>query len=1062
MFKFDMRDIISASQSLNVFRRGFDYYKEHRVIKFAYNPEVNRIIAKVEGTELYHVDIYIKDGMFSRAYCDCPAFHEYPKYCKHIAATLLHAKLHEASQAQHSTLNELMDYYMDQDFEPIQGNVLLSTGYTLKFDPYALTAAVNVTLGEDQQYVLKDPFEFFAKRSEGKSYTFGKKFTFDPYVHAFDSVDQKVFDFLDDVIESQFHHQERSVETSGFKKDIFLSNRQLLQFLKLLDHEPLHVRIDHDQVIEGQMLIHFGELPLHFAIEESEEDFVLNIESLKALMPLSRDKRVVYYQDEIHVLPDRQVKELAPLIEHVDDGFFKVHIEKHQLDVFMSYLYPIIKRTSQVEISDAIEDKIELRKCDPKLYLDMDDGRVVADLKYCYGSHVFDAFKGLETPDSSKIVLRELKLENKVMHLLESSAFKVSTSGYYIDDEYDIYKFLDEGLQRLQKDVTIYYSDAFSKLEVKDYDRVMITSTLDESMAYFNFKFAIDHIDMSEIPEILKDLREKKTYHRLKDGSFISLDHEHFHQFNGILDDLDLKPEDFEEGMIQLPSYLSLYVNDKLQDLDTRFQRNESFKQLIDNIQAPESVIFDVPEIVADKMRSYQVTGYNWLKTLARYKFGGILADDMGLGKTLQTLCYITSELENEQINQILIVAPTSLTYNWLNEIKKFFPHLKALIVDGNKNQREEKLSTAEDYDLIITSYAMVRNDLALYQQLKLDVCIIDEAQHIKNPGAKTSKAIKKLHANYRFALTGTPIENSLMELWSIFDFIMPQYLGKMSQFKIKYEKPIKEQDQVASDHLTKMISPFILRRLKQEVLKELPDKIENKMIVELNDEQKKIYIGYLDQVKGELSEAYQREGYQKSQMKTLAALTRLRQICLHPGLFLENYDGPSAKMNLLKELLEELVSGGHKILLFSQFTSMLARIKTLLESMHLDYYTIDGSTPSLKRNEMVDDFNNDEVPVFLVSLKAGGTGLNLTGADTVIHFDPWWNPAVEDQATDRAYRIGQTKKVHVIKLVTQGTIEEKIYALQEKKKALINKVIQPGETLITKLSEEEIRDLFI
>jgi SNF2 family DNA or RNA helicase len=455
------------------------------------------------------------------------------------------------------------------------------------------------------------------------------------------------------------------------------------------------------------------------------------------------------------------------------------------------------------------------------------------------------------------------------------------------------------------------------------------------------------------------------------------------------------------------------------------------------------------------------VTGYNWLKTLNHYHFGGILADDMGLGKTLQTLSFIESEKLKKDGYQALIVAPTSLTYNWLSEIKKFLPDLRAVVIDGLKSKRKDILSSSGDYDVLITSYALVRNDLEIYQSLPIDVCIIDEAQHIKNPNSKTARAIKQLKVNQRFALTGTPIENSVLELWSIFDFIMPYYLGNLSQFVKKFEKPIKEKDEKSALKLKKLIKPFILRRLKKDVLKELPDKIENKLAVELSDDQKKVYMAYLEKVKGELAEAYAQDGYSKSQMKTLAALTRLRQICLDPGLFLEDYKGDSAKLALLEELLEELMEGGHKVLLFSQFTSMLEKIQTLLDKMKINFLKLDGSTPSKVRGDLVDEFNNSDIPVFLISLKAGGTGLNLTSADTVIHFDPWWNPAVEDQATDRAHRIGQKNKVHVIKLVTQGTIEEKIYALQEKKKALIEKVIQPGETLITTLSETEIRALF-
>ncbi|MBN2797363.1 MAG: DEAD/DEAH box helicase [Clostridia bacterium] len=1060
MFKFDMRDIISACTSLNVFRKGFDYYKENKVLKYTYNPDLGRIFAKVEGNDLYHIDIYIKEGMFGRAYCDCPAFHDHPKYCKHIAATLLYAKLQSDNALENKTpsLNELLDYYMDLEFDEVKGSEEVEVSYALSVNTYTQIFNLTIKIGEQQLYVLKDPVVFFGKYHQQKPFVFGKKFTFDPMLHQFSDEDYKIMMMIDDLIDVQLHHQ--YYETHQINKEIGLSHRQGIKLLEHLSGD-IQLTLSGNHQYDGLVDIKKTDIQLAFEIIEKDKSYLLDLTPLKHYLPLTKDKRLLFHNHTLYLISKKQISELSPLFEQLENGYNSIVIQQNELDTFMSYLYPIINRTCNVSISKDLEEKIELKPCQSELYLDYHDDRVVATLKHLYGEYVFDAFKGLETVQPQQIILRDLKQENKMMHLLEAYAFKVSTSGYYLEDEGHVYRFLDEGIERLQKECTIYYSDAFSRLEVKDYDQVTIRSTLSEDMAFFNFKFDIQHIDSEEIPYILKHLREKKSYHRLKDGSFISLDHLAFHQFNHILEDLDLNPDAFRNGEIQLPSYLSMYVNEQLESLDTRFKRDEGFKRLIDTLHDPESVIFEVPQIQETELRSYQVTGYNWLKTLNHYHFGGILADDMGLGKTLQTLCYIASEKQLKASYKALIVAPTSLTYNWLSEIKKFVPHLKASVIDGVKSSREEKLKDSEDFDIIITSYALVRNDLEIYQSLDLDVCIIDEAQHIKNPSSKTAKAIKQLHIAQRFALTGTPIENSVLELWSIFDFIMPYYLGNLSQFIRRYEKPIKEQDDVTAIRLKKMIKPFILRRLKQDVLKELPDKIENKLTVELSDDQKKVYLAYLEKVKGELQEAYANEGYQKSQMKTLAALTRLRQICLDPGLFLEDYSGGSAKLSLLEELLEELMEGGHKVLLFSQFTSMLEKIEHLLGKMKIDYLKLDGSTPSKVRGQLVNDFNTSAVPVFLISLKAGGTGLNLTSADTVIHFDPWWNPAVEDQATDRAHRIGQENKVHVIKIVTQGTIEEKIYQLQEKKKALIEKVIQPGETMITSLSETEIRALF-
>ena len=789
-----------------------------------------------------------------------------------------------------------------------------------------------------------------------------------------------------------------------------------------------------------------------FVIEQEEGLFKLYLSDLKEYDALTEDFSVIKYNETIHIISSQQRKELHPLFQMLHYHYDVLEIKKEEIDGFMSYMYPVIERTSKMVVHESLEEKLVRHPCQSQLFLDQRDHVIYADVKYIYGDYTIDAFKDFEHDEKDIYILRDLKQENRIMHIMESSAFKVSKDGYYMDSEYDIYTFLTEKLPALQKNVAVYYSDAFKKLEVRDHEEVNMFSDLDESGDFFSFKFSLDGVDPGEVEHLIDHIKQKKKYFRLSNGSFLALDDPYFDALNDVLNELELEGKDFENGVKRLPTYLAFYFNEALGQTAIMDDR---LKLLI---EAPEKEEHVLPDSINATLRPYQESGFNWLKTLSKYGFGGILADDMGLGKTIQTLAYIQSEINEGHAGKILIVAPTSLVYNWMNEVNKFFPKMKALIVDGNKKQRESKLESIELFDILITSYALVRNDQTIYDKIPLDICVIDEAQHIKNPSSKTAKAIKSLDVKRKFALTGTPIENRLLELWSIFDYIMPQYLGNMTKFKSKYEIPIKNQE---STQLTTMIQPFIMRRLKGDVLKELPDKIENKIVVDLNDEQKKVYMAHLNRYKEELSEIYKKDGYQKNQMKTLAALTRLRQVCLDPGLFMENYHGGSSKLDLLRELLEELMDGQHRVLIFSQFTSMLANVKELLASEGIDYYYLDGKTKAIERNKMVDKYNADATPVFLISLKAGGTGLNLTGADTVIHLDPWWNPAVEEQATDRAHRIGQTKTVHVIKIVTKGTIEEKIYELQERKRELINSVIQPGETFITGLSENEIRSLF-
>ena len=481
-----------------------------------------------------------------------------------------------------------------------------------------------------------------------------------------------------------------------------------------------------------------------------------------------------------------------------------------------------------------------------------------------------------------------------------------------------------------------------------------------------------------------------------------------------------------------------------------------------------------MPASLSDTLRDYQVTGFNWLSGLAECHLGGILADDMGLGKTLQVLAFLLAQKEaDEQAGKVsppsLVVAPTSLVYNWLEEAHRFTPGLQAVAVAGAKGEREELLKKAlpgvgkpGKADILITTYNMLKRDIDLYAPCHFRYAILDEAQHIKNPGTQNAQCVKQLQAEGFFALTGTPIENTLTELWSLFDYLMPGYLLSQAKFKQRYETPIvKEQDEQAATDLRRHIMPFILRRLKQDVLTELPDKVERRQICEMTPKQDKVYKAWFLKSKKEFNEVLKERNMGESKIKILAILTRLRQIACDPSLFLEDYNGGSGKLDALEEIVGDAVGAGHRLLIFSQFTTLLGHIGERLQKMGLRYYYLDGSTPALERMNLVKSFNAGNRPVFLISLKAGGTGLNLTGADMVLHVDPWWNPAVEDQATDRAYRLGQKNNVQVVRLIMKDTVEEKIYDLQQKKKNLIDQMIQPGENFLSKLTDEEIRELF-
>ena len=561
----------------------------------------------------------------------------------------------------------------------------------------------------------------------------------------------------------------------------------------------------------------------------------------------------------------------------------------------------------------------------------------------------------------------------------------------------------------------------------------------------------------------------KKKYYKLKDGSFVSLEENPDIEFiDKLMTGLDINYKDLEKGNIRLPVNRSLYLNQLLKTLpDTQISKNSDYKKIINGLDKENGEDdIKIPESLEKILRYYQKTGYKWLKTLDNYKFGGILADDMGLGKTIQMLSIVAGYIdEGTERRASIVICPSSLTLNWQNEAEKFTNGLKTLVIRGNAQERKEQIAKIGEYNLIITSYDLLKRDVETYKENKYQFrfAIADEAQYLKNSNTQNAKAVKEILADTRYALTGTPIENSLAELWSIFDYIMPGYLFGYKKFKNEYETPIvKDNSEKAMKKLKMLIEPFVLRRTKKQVLTELPEKTITVLNNQMKEEQEKIYLNYLAQAKQEVAEAIDAKGFERSHIQVLAALTRLRQICCHPSLFIRDYSAGSSKLEQCVEIIKDATEAGHKILLFSGYTSMFELIEKELNANDITYFKLTGSTKVDERIKMVDEFNeNKDIKVFLISLKAGGTGLNLTGADMVIHYDPWWNASAENQATDRAYRIGQKNNVQVYKLITKNSIEEKIYELQQKKAELIDNMLNTKTSFINKLSKEDIMKLF-
>ena len=597
------------------------------------------------------------------------------------------------------------------------------------------------------------------------------------------------------------------------------------------------------------------------------------------------------------------------------------------------------------------------------------------------------------------------------------------------------------GLENLNKETNDEYIDENITINPN------ITLDISQSRnGYMGMKLDIEGVDSNEYREIFSSYKNNNRLYRMKNGAYLDLKDNDLEQAFKLIDILNIY-NDFDN--MKIPNNKAIYLEKLIEEEDLSFVNGSKYvSNVIKKFDKVKSKNYEIPKDLNATLRDYQVSGFEFFKTLSDYQFGGILADEMGLGKTIQTIAFLLSNKDKKSI----VITPTALIYNWKNELEKFAPTLKVGLLHAAKSEREKILDNIDNYDVILTTYTTYKNDIDKYKNISFDYCIIDEAQNIKNPDAIITKAIKNVNAKVKFALTGTPIENNLMELWSIFDFIMPGYLYNKSKFKsifVNNDKNIIE--------LKNLIKPFILRRTKKEVITELPDKIEQKIIIDLEKEHKRAYKGYVNLITRKIKENNQ------DNITVFSYLTKLRQLCLSPELMVKNYQGKNSKLDVLINIIND--SSDEKILVFSQFTKVLEVIGKRLNEENISYSYLDGKTSAKDRVKLVEEFNTNNNKVFLISLKAGGTGLNLTSANIVVHFDPWWNPAVEDQASDRAHRIGQKNVVNVIKLIAKGTAEERVINLQETKKELIEDVINgnlDNSSTLKNLSKDDIIDLFM
>ena len=989
--------------------------------------------------------------------------------------------------------------------DPYFGRVELET--CLKFNSVGNCFTVEFRIGCEKKYILKDVLAFVWNLDHNERVSYGKNLEFIHSEEAFSRESRGVLAFIREWVEN--HHGTYMARYEQLKniaiekvRDLTIDRKELEDLLLILGENGFKFKMNNDPETTWHAVREIPDRTL--TIRKKDQGLSLEIAPVYSVTGI---RYHMYFDSAKVYLVSRQelgaVEEFVTCLERLPAG--RGFIDEPDVPAFVRELLPSLEKFFHCDLRDFQEGTgLECYKAAYEIYLDAPERDWITCKAFSiYGEDKFSVFdrsvsaRTRDIPGEMGVFAMlsryfngydaqrmELALDCRAGEYLNSSVITPVTqiqgmedmtgmavgmngqgegmSGGIKDSEEKLYQLLNEGIPAMQKIGTVYISQAIKQMRVTKMPRIRLGVSL--SAGLLNLDMDVEGMDQAQLFDILSRYDRKKKYFRLKDGSFLDVSDGQLRELSALKDGLQISDSELKKGKTQVPAYRAMYLDSQLKGGDLiKVEKDNAFRALIRNMQTMEEHKFQIPKEQEKILRGYQKEGFCWIKTLKHNQFGGILADDMGLGKTLQVISFLWSEFQESvpgENRRALVVTPASLVFNWMNEIERFAPGLPATVVTGDAKERKALIKNAGGREVLITSYDLLKRDLKAYQKLDFAVQIIDEAQYIKNHGTQAAKAVKEVRSEFRLALTGTPVENRLSELWSIFDFLMPGFLYSYEKFRKEIELPaVQYSNSDAMQRLQKMIRPFVLRRLKRDVLKDLPDKLEKDMFSLLESEQKELYEAHTERLRLMLGMQSDAE-FRTSKLQILAEITRLRQICCYPGLVYEGYKGNSSKLEMCMELVQNAVNGGHKILLFSQFTTMLDVLAVRLKKAKVSFYMLTGATSKEKRAQMVQAFNEDDTSVFCISLKAGGTGLNLTAADIVIHYDPWWNLAVQNQATDRAHRIGQKNVVSVYRLFMKDTIEERIRALQEMKRELADEILSGegiGQALI---SREEVLEL--
>lgn len=995
-----------------------------------------------EKPTYYDVMVSIENNKkILRTACDCKNFRSI-RSCKHIAAVILN-NYEEMFGKMFINIPKISSSILEK-FITSEENIIkkeltvnLIINVTERKSNYyyyynSIECTVKILIGDEKLYTLGNhasAFKSVYESGEGEVY-FGKSFTYNPQKYYLSSDAETILKAYYNTFDDGGYNY---INTSSLKK--FLNKLKNIKF------------VINNYEVDGISEYFPIDTYLIKKNETYELDFDLeNIENL-----IEKDYEYIFYKGKLYHLNAKEQELIEDLKQNELD---KLIISKDKLDLFNKGLLKVVRK--KLKIDSSVDDIVLPSIIKAKLYFDIRNEYIISNIVFNYDDKEIDYF------NKSNEILRDINFETSVLNDIGKYGFILEKDKLVLRDIEQEVEFLEIGLEQLATKYEIFTTEKFKNIKIKKKTSVSSMFGIGQDNI-LNYNFNLGDINSSELVSIFDSMKSKKKYYRLKNGDIINLEDESLQELNNLTEELELTDEEIINGKGSILKYRAIYLDSLKKTKYSIISTDNLFDNFIKNFYEYKDSNLSLED--TSILRDYQLTGVKWLYNLAKTGFGGILADEMGLGKTIQVIYYIKQMLKDSPTSKFLIVVPTSLAYNWEHEFDSFASQIKKAICIGSKEKRKHILKDLNKINVIITTYGLLREDEEIYENLNFNTMIIDEAQNIKNNHAGITKVVKSIKAETKFALTGTPLENSILELWSIFDFIMPGYLANLTKFQSKYKiKDFDEDSEILIKGLSKQINPFILRRKKSDVVKELPEKLINDIYIDLKDEQKKLYVAELNRVKEEMDKIIKEEGMNKARFLILQLLTKLRQICIDPSIVYDNYSDGSNKIEQLENIVSEYTKNNHKVLIFSSFKTALNIVKEKLNNAKIKTYMIDGSVPAKTRIEMVDNFNeNDDIKVFLIMLKSGGTGLNLASADVVIHLDLWWNPQAENQATDRAHRIGQTNTVEVIHLITKGTIEEKILELQNKKRILSDKLID-GEirdkNIISELTKEDIEKL--